>query len=455
MRDEADLVQTLEQSLGGQVTCLRLLAGGAVRDNWFFEWRDSPRAEPERCVVRLAPESACWGPALPLSSDAVGEARVLQTAARAGIAVPRFRRLFQGALGQKCLVMDFVPGTTDVTTILALAPAQRQSVLCDLVQMLLRLQAVPLDSFVVPVGATRRFLAQGFSPVRAWVLAFLADCFATLVNLKQDTAFLSLCQAWMMAQLSVVEEQSWSVGMNRLCPSHGDFRVGNILVEGGRSCTLLDWEFAELAPPAVDLGWFCAPVWCYGGEPAGGLGSLELLRDCYGCDIEGLTFWQVVALVKWWVIAQAQGARFFDRGSRDPDLGLTGLIRPFEAAEWILDLMYRDPVAGGEPPNPVQLLGRLRHQLAVLKTRPGSQVQISRIAQMTARLDRAVLPQLTGPPLCRFRRLNHWVLSLVSPHALGAVHCQLVNGDPTRKNPYRAESTGVEPGRPHSAQEPS
>ena len=423
-----DLVQSLEQSLGGRVSRLRLLAGGAVRENWFFEWRDSPYSEPERCVVRLASDSA-----VPWSLDAVDEARVLRTVAQAGVVVPRLRGLLGQTGGRKCLVMDFVSGTTDVATILAFAPAQRQAVLSDLVQMLLRLQAVPPDAFVVRAGVDR-FLVQGFSPVRAWVLAFLRDCFATVVDLKQDTAFLSLCQAWMMAQLPRVEEQSWSVGMNRLCPSHGDFRVGNILVEGGRLCTLLDWEFAELAPPAVDLGWFCAPVWCYGGESAGGLGSRELLRDCCGCDLETLAFWQVVALVKWWVIAHAQGARFFEQGSRDLDLGLTGVIRPFEAAQWILDLIDRDPVAGVVPPDPAGLLGRLRHQLAVLNTRPGSPAQNRRIAQITARLDRAVLPQLTGAPLRRFRRLNHWVLSLVSPHALGAVHCQLVSGDPTRKN---------------------
>jgi aminoglycoside phosphotransferase (APT) family kinase protein len=37
---------------------------------------------------------------------------------------------------------------------------------------------------------------------------------------------------------------------------HGDFGLHNILVDRGRITAVLDWEFARLGNPAVDLGWF-------------------------------------------------------------------------------------------------------------------------------------------------------------------------------------------------------
>lgn len=37
---------------------------------------------------------------------------------------------------------------------------------------------------------------------------------------------------------------------------HGDFGLHNVLVDQGRITAVLDWEFARIANPAIDLGWF-------------------------------------------------------------------------------------------------------------------------------------------------------------------------------------------------------
>lgn len=41
---------------------------------------------------------------------------------------------------------------------------------------------------------------------------------------------------------------------------HGDFKPGNVLLEGTRIVALLDWELAHLGDPMEDLGWVTQPL---------------------------------------------------------------------------------------------------------------------------------------------------------------------------------------------------
>ena len=38
---------------------------------------------------------------------------------------------------------------------------------------------------------------------------------------------------------------------------HGDFRIGNFLVDEGHITAILDWELVRLGDPVEDLGWIC------------------------------------------------------------------------------------------------------------------------------------------------------------------------------------------------------
>jgi aminoglycoside phosphotransferase (APT) family kinase protein len=46
---------------------------------------------------------------------------------------------------------------------------------------------------------------------------------------------------------------------------HGDFRMGNMVVDGDRLAGVLDWEMASPGDPLVDLAWCFIPVW----QPSG------------------------------------------------------------------------------------------------------------------------------------------------------------------------------------------
>ena len=56
---------------------------------------------------------------------------------------------------------------------------------------------------------------------------------------------------------------------------HGDFRMGNLMMDSGGLTGVLDWELAHVGDPIEDLGWLCVPAWRFlrPDRPAAGLGT--------------------------------------------------------------------------------------------------------------------------------------------------------------------------------------
>ena len=127
---------------------------------------------------------------------------------------------------------------------------------------------------------------------------------------------------------------------------HQDFRTGNYLVADGALSGILDWEFCAWGDPMADLGWFCAKCWRFGRneKEAGGVGSRDAFYRGYqeesGRVIEPdvVAYWEVMAHLRWAVIALQQGARFTRDGERSLDLALTGRVRPDELIWEILKM---------------------------------------------------------------------------------------------------------------------
>lgn len=115
---------------------------------------------------------------------------------------------------------------------------------------------------------------------------------------------------------------------------HRDYRTGNYLVDGGRVSGVLDWEFAGWGDPREDLGWFTARCWRFGGvdREAGGIAPLEPFLRGYE-SVAGqrpsrgdLDYWQVMAHLRWAVVALQQAQRHRGGGERSLELALTGRI---------------------------------------------------------------------------------------------------------------------------------
>ncbi len=58
---------------------------------------------------------------------------------------------------------------------------------------------------------------------------------------------------------------------------HGDFRLGNFIVDGNGLAAVIDWELAHGGDPAEDIGWLVIRSWRFGNDdlPVAGVGSLE------------------------------------------------------------------------------------------------------------------------------------------------------------------------------------
>jgi aminoglycoside phosphotransferase (APT) family kinase protein len=112
----------------------------------------------------------------------------------------------------------------------------------------------------------------------------------------------------------------------RLALVHGDYRLGNVIVDGGGLAAVLDWEIAHLGDPAEDLAWLCLPPWRFGaiGQPVAGLGTREQLFAAYQAagggpvDAARVRWWQAAGSLRWG-LGCAGMREWFDSG-RDPSV---------------------------------------------------------------------------------------------------------------------------------------
>ena len=126
---------------------------------------------------------------------------------------------------------------------------------------------------------------------------------------------------------------------------HGDFRVGNLLIEGDRLTAVLDWELAHRGDPAEDLGWLCGRAWRFGGDhEVGGVADLDDLLagyvDAGGRPLtpEAVRWWTAAGTLLWGLICAVQARRHLDGHIRSVELASIGR-RVCEAEYDLLDLV--------------------------------------------------------------------------------------------------------------------
>ncbi len=93
----------------------------------------------------------------------------------------------------------------------------------------------------------------------------------------------------------------------RRCLVHGDFRVGNMIMDESGIKAVLDWECAQLGDPMADLGWLCTRSWRFGfnDRPVGGIGQRAELFAAYEAaggttvDPAAVRWWEIFGLLRW------------------------------------------------------------------------------------------------------------------------------------------------------------
>lgn len=114
---------------------------------------------------------------------------------------------------------------------------------------------------------------------------------------------------------------------------HGDFRVGNFMVDSSGLTAVLDWEFAHWGSIYEDLGWICVRDWRFGRLKlsVGGISDRQTFFSAYEqfsgtvLDPRIVRFWEAVGNVRWAVGCVQQGERYLSGSQKDIELLAIGL----------------------------------------------------------------------------------------------------------------------------------
>jgi aminoglycoside phosphotransferase (APT) family kinase protein len=109
----------------------------------------------------------------------------------------------------------------------------------------------------------------------------------------------------------------------RISIVHGDYRIGNFLVDQGRITAILDWELVQLGDPIEDLGWICLQAWRGRSPYMCHLFEREELRDRYAelsgieVDMRAIRYWEAFGTYKLAVMHYGATHCFESRGFND------------------------------------------------------------------------------------------------------------------------------------------
>jgi len=114
---------------------------------------------------------------------------------------------------------------------------------------------------------------------------------------------------------------------------HGDYRVGNVLVNQRGLVAVIDWEFAHVGDYAEDLTYPLVREWRFGFDHLhfGGIGSPEAFFEAYSqstgrvVDPARIFYWELMGNV-WWAIGMLKQVQRHLRGEQ-PNLEFASLGR--------------------------------------------------------------------------------------------------------------------------------
>ena len=298
------------------ISSLRRLSGGASQETWAFD--AGGLDTQEALILRRAP----GGVAAARSSEAVTlatEAALLAATASSGVPVPRVLNVSPpgSALGE-AFIMNRVEGETIGRKILrdeAFASA-REKLTGDCGAALARIHAVPLEGLPeLPLSLGRDQIAKYETIYRDFDL---------------PRPVFELAFAWLKAN---EPEPADPVLV------HGDFRLGNLIVDASGLAAVLDWELAHLGDPREDIAWLCVNSWRFGQSEnrVGGFGQLDDLLDAYAAaggqrfrpaDID---WWEILGSLKWGVMCMIMYSAF--KTGADPSVERAAIGRRVSETE--------------------------------------------------------------------------------------------------------------------------
>ncbi len=289
------------------------LSGGAIQENWLVE---TVMGGAGRALVIRKDAAAT----LSVSHSRADEFALITVAHKAGVLVPEPLAFCDDAsvLGGPFAVMAKVDGV-------GLGPriVKDMALGGDRDALTMRLgRELALIHAVRPPQGDLAFL--GVPPANP-ALAEIGQMRAALDAMQAKRPALEWAMRWAERHVPPPD---------RITLCHRDFRTGNYMVDAHGLTAILDWEFAGWGDPICDIGWFCARCWRFGrGDlEAGGIGTRADFHKGYEAagggpvSPQAVFFWEVMAHVRWAVIALQQGVRHSSGIEFSLELALTGRI---------------------------------------------------------------------------------------------------------------------------------
>jgi aminoglycoside phosphotransferase (APT) family kinase protein len=294
----------------------------------------------ERWVLRRPP----LGHVLPTAHDMRREFRVLSALRDTAVPVPRTFALCEDTAVNDApfYVMEYRPGivlTNELPPGFAATPAERRQLGEQLVRTLAQLHAVDFRAVgLADFGRPEGYLER---QVRRWA------------------------QQWERSktgELPAIEDLARRLGAALPASPdptivHGDYRLGNVAFDphdASRLVAIFDWEMATLGDPLADLG-YTLIYWSEADDPpatgamseAAGVTRMpgffkradiiEAYARHSGRDVDGIDFYQVLALYKLAVISEGIYARY--RMGKTLGEGFDNMLRTTESlAQRALDI---------------------------------------------------------------------------------------------------------------------
>lgn len=283
------------QAVLGPVSEPILLAGGASKEAWAVD------ADGERLLVRRALPSVIHRHTLSLAD----EFALLEVAYEAGVKVPKPIRFIADLAGREAFVMERLEGETIGRRVVRMKlpddfPRQ-------LAEELAKIHAIP--AMRVP------FLGS----------AQLDRMVEELDEVDEPHPAIELGLWWLRENRPPARDP---------VVVHGDYRIGNVVVDEHGLVGVLDWEFAHIDEPARDLAFGLVRAWRFGvpEKRLGGIGDVEPYLERYnevtglGIRMEELAYWELAGNVAWAIGCLTQAQRHLSGQDRSVEFAILGRL---------------------------------------------------------------------------------------------------------------------------------
>ena len=312
----AGLREVLSDRFGDsvRVEALTKLSSGASRQSFAFDAAPAGGAAPVPLILQRGSAAPGAEPALSMTA----EASLLEAAGRGGVPVPEV--VASGGpdspLGAPFLVAIRMPGEALPTRLF------RDERLAAGVARL-------TDDAAAALAAIHRLAPEGLGLVPNDLVAYYRQ---VLDFLAEARPALELTHRWLDANRPSARPPA---------VVHGDFRLGNLLVDATGLSSVLDWELAHLGDPLEDVAWPAIRAWRFdhvrppGVFPDRGpwIAAYEAASGT-AIDRDELTWWEIAGTFKWAVICLVQAYRHLTGMARSVELAAIG--RRVCESEWDL-----------------------------------------------------------------------------------------------------------------------